>query len=74
MPTHKTSCVVCAKDCFCCDDTHALGIGGKSGEGGCLNPPYIEFCSLACAEELQRRIVEGISNYRFVTTRNPLDV
>lgn len=66
MGTHVTKCVVCEAPCYCHNDEHALGSGGKSGEGGCENPPYIEFCSLACAEELQRRLVKSIANYHAV--------
>lgn len=66
MSTHITQCVVCGVDVACCNDTHALGIGGKRGEGGCHNPPYIEFCSLDHALELQRRLVDGIANYHAV--------
>ena len=62
-PTHVTKCVVCEEPCYCCNDTHALGCGGLHGEGGCENPPAIEFCSLECAKELQRRVAESIENY-----------
>jgi hypothetical protein len=66
MPTHMTKCVVCQKDVACCGDSHALGCGGSQGKGGCNNPPYIEFCSIECALELQRRLVDSIENYREV--------
>lgn len=66
MPTHVTQCVVCGVDCYCHSDEHALGCGGKHGEGGCNNPPHIEFCSLACAEELLRRIPLAIKNFHEV--------
>jgi hypothetical protein len=64
MSTHITQCVVCGEDVACCHDEHALGCGGKHGEGGCQNPPYIEFCSLAHAEELQRRLAEQIASFK----------
>ena len=64
MSVHRTSCVVCEADVFCCADEHALGCGGKRGEGGCDNPPYIEFCSLACAEELLRRLTENLERFK----------
>lgn len=63
MSTHITHCIICGEQVACCMDEHALGIGGKHGEGGCLNPPYIEFCSLEHALELQRRVAKGIANY-----------
>lgn len=63
MSTHITECIVCGKKCYCSSDEHALGIGGKRGEGGCENPPHIEFCSLEHALELQRRVALGIQNY-----------
>jgi len=66
MSTHTTTCVICGAKCYCCNDAHALGCGGDHGEGGCNNPPYIEFCSLAHALELQRRLVEAIANYHQV--------
>lgn len=64
MSTHVTTCVVCEAECLCTSDAHALGCGGHTGEGGCNNPPYIEFCSLACAEELLRRVAVSIANYQ----------
>ena len=67
MPVHVTHCVVCGTEIACCHDVHALGCGGKNGEGGCKNPPYIEFCSLEHALELQRRLAEHIENYRRIT-------
>ena len=67
MSTHRTNCVVCGKEILCTEDAHALGCGGKRGEGGCENPPYIEFCSLEHAQELARRIMASIENYREVT-------
>ena len=66
MSTHITKCVVCNKKIACSEDVHALGIGGKRGEGGCENPPFIEFCSLKHALELQRRLEEGIKNYNSI--------
>lgn len=63
MPTHITKCVVCRKQVACTQDEHALGAGGKHGEGGCENPPYIEFCSLEHALELRRRLDASIENY-----------
>jgi hypothetical protein len=59
--THETKCIVCEKPCYCSNDSHTLGCGGKHGEGGCNNPPIIEFCSLGCAEELQRRLDASIA-------------
>ena len=67
MPTHRARCVVCQKVVLCSGDEHALGCGGKHGEGGCDNPPDIEFCSLDHALELQRRLVASIANYREIT-------
>lgn len=64
MSTHRTFCVVCGTDVLCSGDNHALGCGGKAGEGGCENPPYIEFCSLEHALELRRRLDDSIANYR----------
>jgi hypothetical protein len=67
MSTHTTHCIVCAKDCYCCDDTHALSCGGSgnlSGCGGCDNPPYIEFCSEECFHELENRMKKSWYNYR----------
>lgn len=66
MSTHITQCVICGKDCYCSSDAHALGCGGKYGEGGCQNPPAIEFCSLEHALELRRRIDAAIKNYHEV--------
>ncbi len=63
MSTHITQCIICGVDVACCNDEHALGCGGDSGEGGCGNPPYIEFCSLGHAVELGRRVLCGIENY-----------
>ena len=63
MSTHITQCVVCGKNVYCCQDEHALGAGGAHGEGGCENPPFVEFCSLEHALELQRRLVKSIANY-----------
>jgi hypothetical protein len=42
---------------------HAAGCGGKYGEGGCENPPYIEFCSEECFRELERRMKKAWANY-----------
>lgn len=66
MSTHRTFCVVCGVDVYCSGDNHALGCGGDHGGGGCDNPPYIEFCSLEHALELQKRLAEAIDNYREV--------
>ena len=68
MSTHKTQCVVCGEDVYCYDDVHALSSGGKHGEGGCDNPPYIEFCSLEHALELQARLTRSIANYLSLST------
>ncbi len=65
-PTHATKCVVCEEPCYCCNDTGALSCGGHDGNGGCNSLPHIDFCSLACAKELQRRLVESIANYHDV--------
>lgn len=70
MSTHKTSCVVCGCDVYCCNDSHALGAGGEEGEGGCFSPPFIEFCSLEHAEELQRRLVKSIENYKRIVAED----
>jgi hypothetical protein len=67
MPTHEQKCVVCEDPTYCCNDTLALGCGG-SGSGGCHEGPFIEFCSLACALELQRRLVASIANYHEVVS------
>ena len=66
MSTHKTTCIVCGKECFCSSDTHALGVGGPEGHGGCYDEPFIEFCSLDHALELQKRIQDSINNYHRV--------
>jgi hypothetical protein len=66
VSTHRTFCVICGIDVYCSGDNHALGSGGQHGEGGCDNPPYIEFCSLEHALELQRRLASSIDNYRHV--------
>ena len=63
MSTHVTNCVVCGKDVFCTNPMHAAGCGGKQGEGGCCNPPYIEFCSEECFHELEKRMKESWANY-----------
>lgn len=67
MPTHITNCIVCGKEVGCCNDTHALGCGGKHGEAGCKNPPFIEFCSEECFKELERRMIGAWRNYLRVT-------
>ena len=67
MGTHITKCIICGNDVVCCNDVHALGCGGDSGEGGCDNPPYIEFCSLEHAVELGQRVLGAIENYLRVT-------
>lgn len=75
MSTHTTTCVVCGKDCYCHNDTHALGCGGSgdlAGAGGCHNPPYIEFCSLDCALTLQNRLIEAIKNYHHVVSNDAI--
>jgi hypothetical protein len=66
MSTHITKCIVCGKNVFCSQDEHALGCGGSHGEGGCQNPPYIEFCSLEHAAELRRRLDDAIARYHAV--------
>lgn len=63
MSTHQTQCVVCSDDVYCTSDMHAAGCGGDHGEGGCQNPPYIEFCSEKCFHELERRMVKSWKNY-----------
>ncbi len=73
VSTHTTQCVVCGKDVYCCEDVHALGIGGKRGEGGCSNPPFIEFCSLAHAIELLGRLTGAIANYHRVCGNHQWD-
>ena len=60
MSTHITQCVICGENVPCCEDIHALGIGGNHGEGGCGNPPYIEFCSPEHYFELLRRLEERL--------------
>lgn len=64
MPLHKVPCIICGKQVYCTQDEHALGCGGQQGEGGCDNPPAIEFCSLEHALELQRRVAASIANYQ----------
>ena len=44
MPTHIVPCIICGTPVACSEDVHALGAGGQAGEGGCENPPLIEFC------------------------------
>lgn len=56
MSTHIVPCIVCNKEVGCCQDEHALGLGGKHGEAGCENPPHIEFCSIEHFLELKCRI------------------
>ena len=63
MSTHITQCVVCGHDIGCTSDMHAAGCGGKHGEGGCENPPHIEFCSEECFHELEKRMKESWANY-----------
>jgi hypothetical protein len=65
VSTHEWHCVVCGATTYCCNDSHALGCG----DGGCHDDdkPKIEFCSLDCALELQRRLVERIAIYHEVT-------
>lgn len=70
MSTHRTKCVVCEEDCYCYNDAHALGCGGPNGNGGCQEYPSIEFCSLDCALELQKRLVKSIANYQRVVKEN----
>jgi hypothetical protein len=67
VSTHETTCVVCGVKAWCYNTAHALGCGGQHGEGGCKNPPYIEFCSLECALELHRRLTDSIANYHVVS-------
>jgi hypothetical protein len=71
MPTHITNCTVCGEAVACCNDVHALSIGGQHGEGGCDNPPHIEFCSLAHAEELHRRLTESITSFKARMSEDP---
>ena len=61
--THITNCIVCGTETGCCSAMHAAGCGGKYGEGGCENPPYIEFCSEECFRELERRMKKAWANY-----------
>ena len=70
MPTHITECVICGEEVACCNDVHALGIGGSHGEGGCENPPHIEFCSVGHYLELIRRLK---SNPNFVDGKITID-
>ena len=58
MSTHESRCVVCGKTIYCCSDEHVLG----SGRGGCMENEdlRIEFCSLDCFYELQRRMAERL--------------
>lgn len=59
MSTHTWYCIVCGEPTYCMNDAHALGCGDSSccdAQG--LRPLVIEFCSLACFEDLQRRMVE----------------
>jgi hypothetical protein len=63
-PTHETRCIVCEEPCYCYNDTAALGCGG-----GCHETPHIDFCSLECALDLQRRLVERIAIYHEVVAR-----
>lgn len=64
MPTHETKCVVCESPVYCCDDVHALSIGGPEGHGGCEKPPFIEFCSVKCFEDLEKRMVSAKQNFK----------
>jgi len=43
MSTHETKCVACGKSCYCCDESHALGVGD-----GCSDPLPNNFCSVKC--------------------------
>ena len=61
MSTHCVPCLVCGNEVGCCQSEHTLGLGGKHGEGGCENPPHLEFCSIGCFLELKRRIDETFS-------------
>lgn len=63
MSTHITHCIVCESDVSCCDEVHALGCGGPNGAGGCKREPFIEFCSIECFEELERRMAESKANF-----------
>lgn len=67
MGTHVTQCIICGAEVACCENVHALSSGGARGEGGCENPPYIEFCSLGHAVELRQRIHRAIENYQRLT-------
>jgi hypothetical protein len=63
MSTHKTNCIVCGDDVYCTSEMHAAGCGGSEGEGGCHNPPFIEFCSEACFHDLESRMRESWAHY-----------
>lgn len=63
MSTHITFCVVCGEQMACTSPMHAAGCGGKHGEGGRTNPPYIEFCSEKCFHELEERMKASWKNY-----------
>ena len=68
MSTHVTQCVVCNANCYCCNDTHALGCGssGCGGYGSVPDTPIIEFCSEKCFHELDKRMKEAWINYQEV--------
>lgn len=59
MPTHESRCIVCEEPCYCCDDTHALRCGAGCGQDG----TKIEFCSLACFDQLASTMQERRREY-----------
>lgn len=62
MSTHVTKCVVCGEKCYCCNDEHALGCGE-----GCSNLQHtIEFCSVECFHDLEKRMAERWKIYQEV--------
>jgi hypothetical protein len=63
MSTHRTKCVVCEEECYCCNDTHALGCG----ESGCDypgRPGTIDFCSEECFLKLQTEMTKRWAIYK----------
>ena len=62
MSTHTTFCIVCIRPILCTSEDD-LNCGGKRGEAGCENPPFINFCSEACFHELERRMVHEWTRY-----------
>lgn len=61
MATHRGKCVVCEEPTSCCNDTHALRCGDGSPCDGM--GAQIEFCSLACFDDLAARMKERRSIY-----------